>query len=192
MELTQELAAEYERLWTNVIVTPRHEQFAQVFRIAGEAKKARGRYEKVAIPFDMPWEVVAAIHSLEGSSDWTTHLHNGDSLKRRTVNEPSGRPERGHPPFTWEESALDALSMKHPEKFAPWTIATTLFFLERYNGFGYRQHHPDVKSPYLWSFTSAYTAGKYIADGTFSRTAVSAQAGAVPILKALNYEGESA
>ena len=46
-----------------------------------------------------------------------------------------------------------------------------LFRLEAYNGSGYRDKHPDVKTPYLWSFSNHYTRGKYVADGTVSGTA---------------------
>ena len=61
----------------------------------------------------------------------------------------------------------------------------TLFQLEGYNGFGYRDHHPTVPSPYLWSFSNHYTRGKYVADGRFSPTAVSQQCGAAVLLKRL-------
>jgi len=39
-----------------------------------------------------------------------------------------------------------------------------------------------VLSPYLWSFTTAYTKCKFVADGSFSATAVSKQCGAVALL----------
>ena len=64
-----------------------------------------------------------------------------------------------------------------------------LYKLEAYNGWGYRDHHPDVNSPYLWSFSNHYKSGKYVADGTFSATAVSAQCGAAVLLKRLTQLG---
>jgi lysozyme family protein len=45
-----------------------------------------------------------------------------------------------------------------------WSLAGLLYRLEAYNGFGYRKHHPEVLTPYLWSFSST-TAGKYVQDG---------------------------
>ena len=42
-----------------------------------------------------------------------------------------------------------------------------------------------MKSPYLWSYTAIYTAGKYVADGKWSDTAVSKQCGGMAILKHL-------
>jgi len=55
--------------------------------------------------------------------------------------------------------------------------------LEAYNGFGYRAFHPEVLSPYLWSYSNHYTKGKYVADGTFSLTAVSKQCGVAALLR---------
>jgi hypothetical protein len=62
--------------------------------------------------------------------------------------------------------------------------------LEGYNGWGYRNHHPAVKSPYLWSGSNHYRAGKYVADGTWSDTAVSSQCGAATLLRRLAERGE--
>jgi peptidoglycan hydrolase-like protein with peptidoglycan-binding domain len=64
-----------------------------------------------------------------------------------------------------------------------WTIERACFEVEKYNGFGYRTHHPEVKSPYLWSFSTNFERGKYVSDGHFDRTAVDKQCGAMPILK---------
>ena len=58
-----------------------------------------------------------------------------------------------------------------------------LFPWEKYNGMGYRPF--GVPSPYLWSFSSIYTSGKYVADGRFDPTVVSKQSGAAVMLKAL-------
>ena len=60
-----------------------------------------------------------------------------------------------------------------------------LYQLEAYNGFGYRTRHPEVLTPYLWSFSNHYTSGKYVADGTWSPTAKSKQCGAAVILRRL-------
>jgi len=153
-------------------------------------EESRDRYARVAEVFQMPWQVVAAIHSLEASGRFDRHLHNGDPLSARTRRVPAGRPLHGSPPFTWEESAQDALAMKKPGEAGPWTVPRTLWFLERYNGLGYRKHHPSVKSPYLWSFTNWYRCGKYVADGRWSSAAISSQVGCVPILKGLGFMGE--
>lgn len=193
MILTSALAKEYELLWDLAIVLK--EKRAEVKLAASRATLRRDIYERVAAPFRMPWEVVAAIHNLESSQNFGKHLHNGDPLSARTRHVPAGRPKTGEPPFSWEDSARDALEMKAPEAIEKWDIGSTLWFLERYNGWGYRTRAtkpgvPKVLSPYLWSFTDRYRCGKYVADGRFSSTAVSAQVGAVAFLKALGWEGE--
>src|SRR5206468_849198 len=106
------------------------------------------------------------------------------------VQVPAGRPKTGNPPFGWEESAGDALSMKGLSPQTDWSLAGTLYQLERYNGWGYRLFHPYVLSPYLWSFSNHYKSGKYVADGTWSDTAVSKQCGAVALLRRMAEHGQ--
>lgn len=127
-----------------------------------------------------------AIHNLEASQDFTEHLHNGDPLTHRTVQVPADRPKAGHPPFTWDVSASDALTMHGFDAIAEWTVPTMLFQFEKYNGFGYRNGHPEVLSPYLWCFTNHYTKGKFVKDGVFSSTTRSQQCGAVALLLRLH------
>ncbi len=126
---------------------------------------------------------------MESSLRFTGHLHNGDPLTARTVQVPAGRPRSGAPPFSWEESAADALASHRLGARTDWSLAGMLYQLERYNGWGYRRFHPDVPSPYLWSFSEHYRAGKYVADGSFSATAVSGQCGAAVLLRRLAEHG---
>lgn len=163
----------------------RPERRAAAMRVAAVALTHRERYEAVALP-GMPWWWVAAVHSLESGADWATHLHNGDPLARRTVHVPAGRPLAGGPPYTWEESARDALLMHHLDSVPTWGVERCLYEWERYNGFGYVSR--GVNSPYLWAGTTQYSVGKYTADGRFSATAVSGQIGAVAIMLAVNGE----
>lgn len=175
------LRDEYERLFRSVEITRR----SQVNRQVDKLVSARGRYVPVADIFDMPWVFIAVVHMLEGEGSFRHHLHNGDPLRARTVNVPAGRPRTGRPPFTWEASADDALRMKGLGNWRDWSIAGSLWQLERYNGFGYRQYHQSVKSPYLWAGSQHYTRGKYVSDGKWSATAVSQQIGAAVLLKEL-------
>jgi len=140
----------------------------------------RSKYEEVEDKTGVPWQMVAAIHERESSCDFRTHLHNGDSLLRRTYHVPAGRP-LGNPPFTWIESAVDALQMKGLHKITDWSDERVCYEMERYNGFGYRQYHPRTLSPYLWSGTNHYASGKYVADGQWSSSAVDPQLGVVPL-----------
>jgi lysozyme family protein len=141
------------------------------------------RYEAVGGPLGIPWYVVAVIHNMEASQKFTGHLHNGDPLSARTVHVPKGQPQSGSPPFTWEVSATDALTSHGLAMWNDWTIPGTLYCIEGYNGWGYRAYHPAVKSPYLWGGSNHYTSGKYVADGTWSDTAVTAQIGAATLLR---------
>jgi lysozyme family protein len=140
------------------------------------------KYQQVESSTGVPAYVVGIIHNLEASLNFKSHLHNGDPLTARTVRVPRGRP-LGRPPFDWDASAADALKLKKLDQWSDWSIAGIAYLLETYNGMGYRLYHPHVKSPYLWSFSSIYSSGKYVADGTWSDSAVSAQCGGMAALK---------
>jgi lysozyme family protein len=181
--LTQAARRRYGLLYESLLVRPSRR--VEVDRLVRRLVANRARYEKVARAVGIPWHVVAILHSLEAGGDFTRHLHNGDPLTARTTHVPAGRPPTGAPPFSWEESAIDALRYQGFASSRDWSVAATLFKLEAFNGFGYRDNHPDVPSPYLWSFSNHYTRGKYVADGHFSPTAVSRQCGAAVLLKRL-------
>jgi lysozyme family protein len=187
--LTKNLAKEYGLLYESCLIRPNRK--AEVNRIVRRMTANRRRYEKVAKALKMPWYVVAVIHNMEAGMSFTRHLHNGDPLTARTTHVPAGRPRTGRPPFTWEESAIDALAGQGFGRWKDWSIPGTLYKLEGYNGWGYRDHHPQVRSPYLWSFSNHYTRGKYVADGRFSPTAVSAQCGAAVLLRRLQEGGKA-
>src|SRR5262245_22981015 len=179
----ESLKSEYADLWRRMQVRPDHAQ--AVDRIARRLVGLKPRYEKVAQATGVPWHVIGVLHNRESDADFSTHLHNGDPLSARTRHVPAGRPEHGNPPFGWEESAIDALTMApHSLHLVnDWTIERTCYEIEKYNGFGYRNQHPDVKSPYLWSFSTNYERGKYVADGRFDASAIDQQCGTMPILQ---------
>jgi hypothetical protein len=120
--------------------------------------------------------------TIEGGLNFSTHLHNGDSLSQKTVHVPKGRPD-GNPPFEWIDSAADALGFDGLSSQRNWTLASSLDALEGFNGFGYRRSDIDIPSPYLWSFSNHYTKGKFGSDGHFNRDLVSEQCGAAVLLK---------
>ena len=181
--LTASLRAEYQSLFDSCQVKPAKAQ--QVDAALTRLMANRDRYTAVGEQFGIPWSVIAMLHNMESSQDFRRHLHNGDPLSRRTTQVPAGRPISPDPPYTWEVSAADALVYDGLTSWNDWTIPGVLYCLERYNGWGYRKHHPDVKSPYLWSGSNHYAAGKYVADGTWSHTAVSGQLGAATLLRRL-------
>lgn len=178
---TPTLQTEYIDLFTRCVVLPG--KAGSVDRLVDNLVSNRSRYEAVGSGLDIPWYLIAVIHNMESSQSFRGHLHNGDSLTARTWQVPAGRPASGSPPFTWEQSATDALTMHSLDHMQDQSLPKLLYELERYNGWGYRLFHQHVKSPYLWSFSNQYTSGKYVADGTWSDTARSAQCGAAVLLR---------
>jgi len=187
INLTDALRKEYETLFHYCRIRPGNEK--AVNDMIDKLKANKNRYLGVSIPLGIPWGFIAVIHNMESGLNFTKHLHNGDPLTARTKQVPAGRPLKGNPPFTWEESAMDALSMKGLGAGTDWSLAGTLYQLENYNGWGYRLYHAHVKSPYLWSFSNHYNSGKYVADGTWSDTAVSKQCGAAVLLRRMAETG---
>ncbi|MBB3229276.1 hypothetical protein [Halomonas stenophila] len=187
LSLTRALRDEYVRLFETCRVRP--ERTRSIGQAVDRLVENRERYRDVAARQGVPWAFVGLVHQMESSGDFGCHLHNGDPLRARTVHVPAGRPRRGAPPFTWEESAVDALAMKRLNRHTDWSLPGLLYQLEKYNGWGYRRFHPEVLSPYLWSFSEHYDRGKYVADGRWSDTAVSRQAGAAVILRRMAETG---
>jgi len=152
------------------------------------------RYFKIFQETGVPANIIGLIHMKESSFDFTKHLHNGNPLTGKTFWVPKNRPL--FPPanglvYTFEESSIDALNYQGKGlgldlKSYVWDLANTLFFLEAYNGFGYRKY--GVNTPYLWNFTQHYVKGHFVADNTYDVNAVSKNVGCVAVLKFLNHE----
>jgi len=180
-KLTNAMRCEYASLYDSAILNAAKAN--EVNAIVNRILQNKSRYELVANTTAVPWYFIALIHNMEVSGKFTGHLHNGDPLTARTVQVPANRPRLGTPPFTWEESALDALNYEGFVGVNGWSISAMLFRLEKYNGFGSR--NKGINTPYLWSYSQHYTKGKYVADGVWDANAVSKQAGAAVILKQL-------
>lgn len=181
---SDELKTEYDRLFNTCDI--RTEKLQVIEKVIKKINDNKSRYDTVAVKLNIPWYVIAAIHNMEASLNFNCHLHNGDPLTARTKHVPVGRPVNGEPPFKWEDSAIDSLSFQRFDKWTDWSLPGILFKLEGYNGWGYRKHHPEVLSPYLWSGSNHYSQGKYVADGRWSDTAVSNQIGAAVILRRMS------
>jgi lysozyme family protein len=144
----------------------------------------RARYEKLEDQVCVPWYFIGCIHALEASFNFEGHLHNGDSLSRKTVNVPAGRPETGTAPYDWFVSAKDALDFEKTSNQPDWSLPRMLCRLEGYNGFRSREIH-GINSPYLWSFSNHYAKGKFVADDVFDKNAVSQQCGGALLIREL-------
>ncbi len=180
-------AKEYIKLYDTMKI--KKSKLNRVDKLVDKILSNKQRYKKVSNVLKCPWYLVAVIHNMESGQRFDRHLHNGDPLTARTKHYPPGRPKKGNPPFSWEESAIDALKLQRVHKVSKWDLPTLLYKIEEYNGWGYRKYH-HINSPYLWSWSNHYKSGKYVADGKWSNSAVSAQCGAVVLLKRMEQRGE--
>lgn len=177
-----ELAEEYQAWYDACEVRPEHA--ANLAYYLRKLEQGRPLYERVAGDLGgIPWAFIGIIHGMECGFNFNGHLHNGDPLAARTVQVPAGRPVAGAPPFTWAQSARDAMVYKGFHEVTDWSVPHVLYLLERYNGFGYRMR--SLPTPYLWSFSNLYKKGKFVRDGRYDPEAVSKQCGAALMLKAV-------
>ncbi len=176
-----DLQAEYAA-WFKAC-TLRQQYKSNVAYYLGRLTKFRATYQQAGADIGVPWHYIGIVHAMEAGFTFASHLHNGDPLTARTVRVPAGHPKTGAPPFSWVESAQDALKLKNLHRETDWSIPRVLYNLERYNGFGYRRM--GVPTPYLWSFSTLYEKGRYTSDHKYDPNAVSKQCGAGVMLKAL-------
>lgn len=167
--------------WLQAEVNPKYKP--HVDKVVRRILLHRNRYESVEFITGVPWYVIAGIHNMESGGSFKHHLHEGSPLRGKTRWHPKGRPLWGKPPYTWEQSALDAL-VYDKMLTKQWSyLFDTLWAVECYNGPGYWRYHRDVPTPYLYAKTTIERPGKYIADGKWSSTAVSKQVGVAAIWK---------
>lgn len=174
-----DLAAGYAADWSRMTIT----KTATISAAARKIVSNRRRYETVGAALGIPWAVVGLLHMREADCDFGCHLHNGDSLKHRTIHVPAGRLTTHEPPFSWEESAIDALRLDGLDKMGPWTLAAIAFAAEKFNGFGPRNR--GRKSGYLWAGSSIYDGGKYVADNRWDGDVWDTQPGVMAVLRTI-------
>ena len=179
--LNDELIADYRRLFTDCVLD--NDKMPEIDEIVAGIAADQVRYEAVAQALEMPWFFVAVCHYLATERSFECHLHNGDPLLERTTHLPDGRPVEGEPPFTWEESAIDALKLQFLDQWQDWSLPGVLFRLEGCDTWAYRLHRPEVNSPYLWCGSNHYDHGRFIAEDTWSETAVASRCGGAVLLR---------
>ena len=177
----------YLALYDNCALRPERAALTNWYIATLLKPENRGRYEEVQKRLQVPWYFVGIIHSLEGSFNFSAHLHNGDPLRGRTWQVPAGRPKEWNPPTDWASSAADAMALKKYDNQPDWSVAQMLYRFEKYNGFGYRSR--GIETPYLWSFSNQYSKGKYVKDGIWDSNSVSRQCGAALLVKELVSRG---
>lgn len=174
-------AERYLNNWTNAKFSP--SRLATAKNIVLGMTKNKVRYSDVERRTGVPWWFTFIIHNREANGRFDSYLGNGDPLDRPTNHVPSGRG-----PFkSWEDGAIDALTYEGFNKITDWSIPHALYLFEKYNGFGYA--NKGLPSPYVWSGSSIYTKGKYVADGKYDSNVVDAQLGAAIMLEALLSSG---
>jgi lysozyme family protein len=178
----EQTRAGYVNLWNRAKVRP--EQSGAVRAIAQKIIANKAKYQAVEAKTGVPWFMIGPIHNRESSLRFNAHLHCGTPLTARTTLVPKGRPKKGSPPFTWEDSAIDALSEPPHDltRVKDWSLERILYETEKYNGWGYLGKG---NSPYLWAATTEYRGGKYVRDHVYDPNAWDKQPGCVALLKAL-------
>ena len=136
------------------------------------------RYAAAAATTGVALAWLAAVGDREGGAAiFNRYFGNGDPLNKPTVNVPAGRGGFA----TFEAGLLDALRyMRLDQAAKPWTWAGACYRGEAWNGFGPRAH--GRHTGYLWSGTSIYTGGKYVADGKWDPGAIDEQLGIIPVM----------
>jgi lysozyme family protein len=183
----ERLQPDYAHLWGEMMVTKTSAAIAQARKvIAGKA-----RYKVVEARTGVPWFVVGCLHMRESNGDFTTWLHNGDRMRRksdglpiRTVHVTAGRPL--DPNVTWEEGAYDALvTCQRFDEVTDWCPERVAYITEDFNGWGYRHPARNIPSPYLWGGTSVQKRGKFTEDHVYDKNVMDPQLGAMAVLKTL-------
>lgn len=185
----QSVIKHYADLWQRMTILP--SRAAAVQSVAHRIIGYKDRYRKLELSTGIPWFFIGALHYREADCNFHAHLHNGDPLTKRTVQVPAGRPKApSEPPFTWDESALDALTMRGLENVHQWVLERLAYEAEGYNGWGYwAKTDPKtgsrVTSAYLWAGTTDHELGKYTSDHHYDPTAKDQEIGVMPLLQAI-------
>jgi lysozyme family protein len=192
------MIVDYKNLYVTAIIKPA--KLSEVKKTADKILEGKARYEAVAAKLGngIPWWFISITHFMEAGlfypKHFNFHLHCGDPLTGRTFHVPKNRPVSNpgggknppskENPYSWEESALDALVFMGYDKQTSWSISSCLFLFEKYNGMGYNKK--GLLSPYVWSYTNHYVKGKYSDDGKYDPELISKQAGTAALMKQLN------
>jgi lysozyme family protein len=187
----EDIANEYRMLFAAAKPTP-----ARQTEIDTEVSKilaGRHRYETVEKATGVPWYLVGIIHSRLVNDTFETHFHTSDPLTAHTVSEPRRRPETGTPPFTWEESAIDAMQYYGLTAQKDWSLPRHLYRLEMYFENHRSRMEFGLRSPYLWGGSNQYVSGTYLGRSPSFGVKVTDSAtvilGAAVLLKGLAEKG---
>ena len=177
MQLTDALRKKYEANFASMKINPRAEN--EALSVAGEIITHKARYDAIEKATGVPWFLVGCLHEREASCNFSCYLGDGEPLNSVTHCVP-----RGRGPFaSFEAGAIDALTYEGFNKVKDWSLGSTLFRAEVYNGPGY--FNRGLPSPYVWSGSNQYQRGKYAADGKYDASLVDPQLGVAVMVAAL-------
>jgi lysozyme family protein len=161
--------------WKNVIA------MRDFSAVAERLVAAKDRYQAISNRTKVPWFIIAVIHEREADQDWTANIAQGDPWNEISTHTPDGR----GPFLSFEAAAYDALvnCAPHAGRWTDWSAGGGLTLLEQYNGLGYAKR--GLPSPYIWSGTNQYHAGKYVRDGVFDPDVVDKQLGCAGLILAM-------
>jgi lysozyme family protein len=180
--LTDALRSQYQQMFDTCSI--KQSKYPIVDRAVQLITSGKEKYQQISNTTSIPWYFIGAIHNMESDCSFDRHLHNGDPLSARTVHVPKGRPKTGNPPFSFYDSAIDALTYQGFTEWKEWSVSGMLYCFERYNGFGYRTQ--GINTPYLWGGSNHYSKGKFVADGKFDPNAISTQIGTAVLLRRMS------
>lgn len=169
------LAPEYISLLSILKVTREHEIDQTARRLLTRKK----RFADVSAVTGVPTSWLLAIDERESDGDILSYFGNGEQIihnGQKTTLVPKGR----GPFATWQDGAIDAIQYERVDEVKVWSMPRACYESEIWNGFGPRQH--GRYSGYLWSGTSIYTGGKYVADGVWLNDVIDQQLGVIPIM----------
>ncbi len=136
------------------------------------------RYVAACEGTEVPPAFVGALDLRESNCDPRLGLGQGDPWSRVSTHVP-----RGFGPFkSWAAAAGFYIHYDHlDDNSSGWSIEYACWKGEAWNGFG-----PRVRgraTGYLWSGTSIYLGGKFVADGKWDPNVKDAQLGIVPVIQ---------
>jgi lysozyme family protein len=137
-----------------------------------------GHYDIGCKVTGVPVIIAAASFEREAASNFNLNPAQGAPLHQRSTIIPHNGPF-----VTWTQAQIAAYAIDGMDKVgaANWSWPLACYYMERFNGFGPRNH--GRHTGYLWSGSNIYTGGKYIADGVWSASTADQQLGVIPIMK---------
>lgn len=181
------LLAENTKRWSRMKIKPSFWSAAQKF--AKRALAHKEEYQAIADTIKnkynkhVPWWFIPLVHEREcirGVDNWTCNIAQGDPFNRKSRHVPYNGPFS-----SFREAAIAALvnEAPHAASNTNWSGGGAMTIAEAYNGMGYAKKN--TSSPYVWSGTSEYIKGKYVADHKYNPNFVDTQLGVAISLKAM-------